>query len=306
MTAFQPFTIIVPGSTANFGPGFDSVGMAVNRYLTLSVTPADTWHFKPLSGELAGIPDDESNLIYTIAEWIAGEYGKTLPQGARIEMESTIPLSRGFGSSASAIVAGIELADQLLNLALTDEEKTRFASIREGHPDNVAPSVCGGLIIGSHRSDSTDIIKAGIPEASFIAVIPSYEVSTSSSRGTLPETMSHAEAVQASSVSNVLVAAILRNDWALAGKMMAEDHFHRPYRIAHIPEWKKAEDAAAGLPVHGVTLSGAGPIMLFVMPAGEEKEVLTALNQTFPDHAVEEVKPDRQGVRTVPLEAPQT
>lgn len=306
MTDFQPFTITVPGSTANFGPGFDSVGMAVNRYLTLTVTPANTWQFLPVSGELDGIPRDETNLIYIIAEWIAQQYDKTLPHGARVEMESTIPLSRGFGSSASAIVAGIELADRLLNLALSADEKSRWASLHEGHPDNVAPSVCGGLIIGSHRTERTDIVKAEPPDASFVAVIPSYEVSTSSSRGTLPKTISHAEAVQASSVSNVLVAAILRNDWALAGKMMTEDRFHRPYRVENIPEWEAAETAAARLPVYGVTLSGAGPIMLFVMPKGVESEVRLALNDVFPDHEIAEIKPDEQGVRTVPLETPQT
>ncbi|WP_416147886.1 homoserine kinase [Salipaludibacillus sp. HK11] len=289
------FSIRVPASTANLGPGFDSIGMALNRYLTLHVQSSNEWIFVVTSDNLNGIPTGKDNLIYQIAAWIATEYNRELPD-TRVEMESDIPLARGFGSSATAIVAGIELANQLLELDLSSDEKARWASIYEGHPDNVAPSIYGGLIIGSHREDETNIVHAGIPDIDLVAVIPEYELSTKESRSALPEAFTHKEAVEASSISNVLVAAILQNDWALAGRMMNKDLFHCPYRMPNIPEWQKAVKLAEELPVYGATLSGAGPIILFFVPKGSGKEVKLQLRGHFNEHRVEMLEVDREGV----------
>jgi len=289
------FSIRVPASTANLGPGFDSVGMALNRYLTLHVKSSDQWKFIMKSKNLEGIPTGKENFIFQVAEWISNKYDRELPS-VEVAMESDIPLSRGFGSSATAIVAGIELANQLLKLDLSIDEKTRWASIHEGHPDNVAPSIYGGLIIGSHREEETNIVYAGVPDIDLVAVIPEYELSTKESRSALPEAFSHREAVEASSISNVLVAAILQNDWALAGKMMNKDLFHCPYRMPHIPEWQKAVKLAEELPVYGATLSGAGPIILFFAPRGTGKEVKLQLRGHFNEHRVELLEVDRHGV----------
>lgn len=289
------FSIRVPASTANLGPGFDSVGMALNRYLTLDIKSSDQWKFTMKSENLEGIPTGKENFIFQVADWISKEYGRELPS-VEVSMESDIPLSRGFGSSATAIVAGIELANQLLDLGLSIDEKTRWASIHEGHPDNVAPSISGGLIIGSHREEETNIVYAGVPDIDLVAVIPEYELSTKESRNALPEAFSHREAVEASSISNVLVAAILQNNWALAGKMMNKDLFHCPYRMPHIPEWQKAAELVEELPVYGATLSGAGPIILFFAPKGTGKEVKLQLRGHFNEHRVELLEVDRDGV----------
>ncbi|UTR16381.1 homoserine kinase [Salipaludibacillus sp. LMS25] len=301
MTAFDNFSIRVPASTANLGPGFDSIGMALNRYLTLYVTPSDRWAFKGRTANLESIPEGKDNLIYRIAAWIADEYDKDLPP-AEVVMESEIPLSRGFGSSATAIVAGIELANQLLALTLSPEEKTRWGSIYEGHPDNIAPSIYGGLIIGSHGDDETNIVLASTPTLDLIALIPDYELSTRESRDTLPEALTYKEAVKVSSISNVLVAAILQNNWELAGRMMMKDLFHLPYRMPHISEWQKAAEIADQLPIYGVTLSGAGPIVLFFAPKGKGKDVQLQVKNHFPDHQVDLLAVDTEGV-TVTLEA---
>lgn len=295
MTRFDPFDIIVPASTANLGPGFDSVGMALNRYLSLTISPSDMWEVEIVSGDLQGIPMDESNFIIELAKWLAGKFDDTLPT-VKIAMSSDIPLARGFGSSASAIVAGIELTNQLLNLYLTDEEKVQWATLYEGHPDNVAPSIYGGLIIGHHDDQGTEVIQAGSPAIDLIALIPDYHVSTAKSRDALPETMSYPEAVKASSISNVHVAAMMRNDWALAGRMMKKDRFHRPYRIANVPEWAKAEEVADQLPIYGVTLSGAGPIILFFAPQGTGEQLKSRIQRYFPEDTIECLKPDAHGV----------
>ncbi|RKL67906.1 homoserine kinase [Salipaludibacillus neizhouensis] len=290
------FSIKVPASTANLGPGFDSVGMALNRYLTLRVKKSDEWFFHTVSENLEGIPSGEDNLVYKIAAKIASEYDKELP-AVQVEMESDIPLARGFGSSATAIVAGIELANQLLDLELTSDEKARFASLEEGHPDNVGPSIYGGMIIGSHREDETNIVLAGVPDIDLVAVIPEYELSTKESRGSLPEDFSYKKAVEASGVSNVLVAAILQGNWALAGKMMGKDLFHLPYRMPSIPEWEKANQLAEELPVYGATLSGAGPIVLFFIPKGNGREIKLQLRSHYQQHRIELLEVDAHGVK---------
>ena len=122
MSTSEMFTIKVPASTANLGPGFDSIGMALNLYLTLEVELSHKWEVIPLSDEMAAFPKDESNFIIQIAAKTAAKYDRVLPP-ATIKVNSEIPLARGLGSSASAIVAGIELANLLCQLNLTKQEK---------------------------------------------------------------------------------------------------------------------------------------------------------------------------------------
>lgn len=292
----EKLIIRTPGSTANLGPGFDSVGLAVNRYLTLEVTQSEAWEFVPKSDELRDIPTGEDNLVYLVAEKVANQYGKELLP-CRVEMSSEIPMSRGMGSSASAIVAGIELANQLLQLNLTPKEKLRIASLHEGHPDNVAPSIYGGLVIGSHREDETDIVFGGIPTFDIVALIPDYELKTSMSRSVLPKQLSYEDAVKASSISNVLIAALLQKDYELAGKMMDKDMFHQQYRGTLVPELAEVRKLTAELGAYGVTLSGAGPIVLTFSPQGTAAFIKEKLSNIYKDgYRIDELQIDEKGV----------
>ena len=146
--------IIVPATSANVGPGFDSVGIAVTRYLTIEVLePADAWFIEHDLG--AGIPTDEKNLLLSTALSISTDM-----QPHRIKMTSEVPLARGLGSSSSVIVAGIELANQLANLQLSDAEKLRIATEIEGHPDNVAPAIFGNMVIASYIGEDVQYVTA--------------------------------------------------------------------------------------------------------------------------------------------------
>lgn len=298
----KQWRIRVPASTANLGPGFDSIGMALSRYLTLHVKQSDEWLFESSSDDLKNLPSGKDNLIYIIAAWVAEKYDTDLP-AAHVVMESDIPLARGFGSSATAIVAGIELVDQLCSLQLTKEDKAGLASLYEGHPDNVVPSIYGGLIVGSQFEEETHVVHTGVPTVDLVAVIPSYELSTKESRDTLPEGFTYKAAVSASSISNVLTAAIIQDNWELAGKMMKKDLFHRPYRLPSIPEWQRAELLMEELPIYGATLSGAGPIILFFVPKGKGKEVLLQVRSHYPGQEVEQVEIDAFGSSVEVLEA---
>ncbi|WP_017726390.1 homoserine kinase [Halalkalibacterium ligniniphilum] len=295
------FVLTIPGSSANLGPGFDSVGLAVNRYLTLSVQRAEKWFFHSTSPNLEGVPSGEDNLIFQVAEHVAKELGEELVP-CDVEMTSNIPLARGLGSSAAAIVAGIELANQLLKLNLTVEEKVRFGSLWEGHPDNVAPSIYGGLIIGTHIEEETHVISGGVPDVDLVLLIPKEELMTKKARGVLPTEIAFRDAIRGSSVANVLVAALLQGNWPLVGDMMQRDVFHHPYRmglVGHLKEvmsFVKEETEA-----YGAALSGAGPTMLCFAPKDRGEAVKKVLNERYPEFMVDVLKPDDQGIRVEPL-----
>ncbi|MDF0727429.1 homoserine kinase [Cytobacillus sp. S13-E01] len=286
--------ITVPGSTANLGPGFDSVGLAVNRYLTLDVKLSDKWIFRPLSKDVAEIPSGKDNLVYQTAEKVADHYRKALP-ACSVDVWSNIPLARGLGSSAAAISAGIELADALLCLGMTAQEKVRLASLYEGHPDNVGASIMGGLVIGSHRADDTDVIHVQNLDIDIVVVIPIYEIKTKDARKVLPTTFTREYAVEASAISNMLVAALLTKQWKLAGKMMEKDLFHQPFRLPLIPEIEAIRSSALNSAAFGVAISGAGPTVICFAEKGKGPQVKKKLINDFPHFQIEELSIDNKG-----------
>ncbi|OAT72243.1 homoserine kinase [Parageobacillus thermoglucosidasius] len=286
--------IVVPASTANLGPGFDSIGLAISRYLILEVRMADEWKFVPHSSEVEAIPRGTDNLIYQVAAQVAQTYGCTLPS-CLVDVYSDIPFTRGLGSSAAAVVAGIELANELADLSLSLEQKMRFASCYEGHPDNVGASLYGGLVIGSHRRQGTDVVHVPNVELDLVAVIPSYELETKKARSVLPQMLAREDAVEASAVSNVLVAALLTKRWELAGKMMACDLFHQPYRKEFVPQLSLVEKLATQYGAFGVALSGAGPTVLAFAEPGKGMKLKEKLAPHFPDCAVEWLTVEQKG-----------
>lgn len=287
--------ITVPASSANLGPGFDSIGIAVNRYLTLEVEKSTEWHFSSNSPELEDVPSGKDNLIYEVCEHVANQLGKELPP-CKVVMESDIPLARGLGSSAAAIVAGIELVNQLTDAKLTVEEKVRFASLWEGHPDNVAPSIYGGLIVGTHTDESTDVVYCGVPEIDIVMLIPDVELKTKKARSVLPDTLPFKQAVRASGVANVLVAAILQGNWSLAGEMMVKDVLHQPYRKDLVPGLEEVMLNIKALGGYGAALSGAGPAIICFTEIGKGEELQGKLKQAFPQFSVDVVQPAAEGV----------
>ncbi|MFC3886698.1 homoserine kinase [Bacillus songklensis] len=293
----QRFIITVPASSANLGPGFDSVGIALSRYLSLKVELAEKWEFIPKTKDVEEIPTNEENLMYQVAAQVAEKYEVPLPP-AKVEVESDIPLTRGLGSSASAIVAGIELANELCGLQLTIEEKLRTASLIEGHPDNVGPSLYGGLIIGNHHEKSTQVVHLSDIDLEIVAVIPRYELRTSEARSVLPKELSYRTAVEASAVSNVLVAALMSRNWQLAGEMMERDLFHEPYRASLVPELEVVRLEAKKKGALGTALSGAGPTILCLAQKGTGKDIAGHLQHLLPSCDVSLLHVDQHGVQT--------
>lgn len=294
MNEGEMLLIKVPASTANLGPGFDSIGLALNLYLTLEVACSDRWEIIPLAEELKDFPQDENNFIVKTAIEVAEEF-HTILSPCKIRVDSNIPLARGLGSSASAIVAGIELADQVGNLRLTKQQKFEIASKMEGHPDNVGASLFGGLVIGCQLGEEVDAEIIHSIDLEVLAVIPEEELLTKASRGVLPNALSFGEAVSAGAVSNLLVAALLTNNLELAGKMMKKDKYHQPYRKELVPHLQIMEDRAFELGAYGVALSGAGPTVLCFVKPGQMNTLIEGLKQALPDMRFLPLEVDKVG-----------
>ncbi|MBS6741714.1 MAG: homoserine kinase [Streptococcus parasanguinis] len=283
--------IIVPATSANVGPGFDSVGIAVSKYLTIEVLePADAWLIEHDLG--AGIPTDEKNLLLSTALSISTDM-----QPHRIKMTSEVPLARGLGSSSSVIVAGIELANQLADLQLSDDEKLRIATKIEGHPDNVAPAIFGNLVIASYIGEDVQYVTADFPTCDLVAFVPSYQLKTSDSRNVLPTEWSYKEAVAASSVANVAIAALLKGDLVTAGRSIELDHFHERYRQSLVAEFPQVKEVAHAHAAYATYLSGAGPTIMNLLAPEHSAAFVAALEALGLDGQIFQLKIDTFGVR---------
>lgn len=294
MSEADMLVIKVPGSSANLGPGFDSLGLALNIYLTLEVEQSDRWEVIPLSKELEMFPSDETNFICKTAINIAALYEYDHPP-CRIHMKSEIPLARGLGSSAAAIVTAIELANAVCDLQLTDHEKLELAAQLEGHPDNVGASLYGGLVIGCQQEKEVELVTVSDLDLDLVAVIPKEELLTKTARGVLPSELPYSEAVEAGAISNVLVAALLTKNWGLAGKMMGNDMYHQPYRKKLMPHIDPIEREAYEHGAFGVAISGAGPTILCYCEPGKGKALSNHLRKALPNMDVKQLEVDVNG-----------
>lgn len=290
--------IIVPATTANIGLGFDSIGIAVDLYLTLTVVePSNEWKIEHPFGEV--VPSNQENLIIETALAVC----PTL-QPHHLVCESDIPMTRGLGSSSSAIVAGIELANQLGELNLTPQQKVELATKLEGHPDNVAPAILGGLVVATYDEESqeVDYLQKEIQsDIQGIALIPDFELSTKASRQVLPREFVYAQAVQASSRSNVLVAALWQEDWQNVSRIVEKDLFHEPYRKTLIPFLTPVRKLAKEKEAIGTYLSGAGPTVMVLSSKDKATSIVQHLQEQLPselgNYIIRVLSVDPLGVR---------
>lgn len=283
--------IIVPATSANVGPGFDSVGVAVTKYLEIQVCEErEEWMIEHQLGKW--IPRDERNLLLKIALQIVPDL-----QPRRLKMVSDIPLARGLGSSSTVIVAGIELANQLGNLKLSKHEKLQLATKIEGHPDNVAPAIYGNLVIASSVEGQVSAVVAPFPECAFLAYIPNYELRTRDSRGVLPKKLSYKEAVAASSIANVAIASLLTGDMVKAGQAIESDLFHERYRQELVREFATIKKVAKRNGAYATYLSGAGPTVMVLADPDKMPKIKAELEKQPFKGKLHELQVDTQGVR---------
>lgn len=277
--------IQIPASTANLGPGFDSIGIALGLYLKIEAKLSDEWKVVVKSKELESTPTDERNYIVCMAKKAAAYFGAVMP-ACQLVVESEIPLARGLGSSASAIVAGVELANAFCKLGLSKQEKLRFASLEEGHPDNVGASIYGGLIVGLHNDEETNLVALPTGDVQAIVTIPPFELNTEKARGVLPAQLPHPQAVSSSAAANILVAAAATNNWKLVGEMMEMDCFHEKFRSELMPHYSRIKEIAKEAGAYGSSISGAGPTIFTLSPHEAIPSICECLQRAFPEMTV--------------------
>ncbi|MEG0550983.1 MAG: homoserine kinase [Vagococcus sp.] len=284
--------IKVPATTANLGPGFDSFGLALSLYLELEVLEeTNEWL---IEHSLDGISRDESNLVIKTA---LGVCPALKPH--YLKMKTDIPTARGLGSSSSAIVAGIELANQLGKLSLTREEKVNIATKIEGHPDNVAPAVLGGFVVANQIDATIYFTEHEFPECDFLVVIPDYELLTTSSRNVLPDRLTYEYAVEASGITNVALSSLLSGNLEQACHLMTRDKWHEPFRAALVPELMLVREQQEKLGFHAALLSGAGPTILIISPKETSEETKKQLQHQFKSFEVKRLIVEKEGVSVI-------
>ncbi len=273
----------IPASSANLGLGFDSIGVAVNKFLYIEANISDEFKVSFKDYALSVLPSDETNLVFTTARDIAKNYGKKLP-ALHIEMQSEIPLSHGLGSSSSAIVAGIEIADYFLELNLSDYDKVLIGCEIEGHPDNIGPCITGGAFVGYYQQGELFYYHLNLDNLGLIVSVPEYEINTEEARDVLPNAYTRSEAVAQNALANVMILALHNKDYKLMGELMMKDSFHEPYRQPLIKEFDDIKDAALSSGALATVISGAGPTVLTLAEEDALDSVLESLQSVKDVH----------------------
>ncbi len=264
----------VPATTANLGPGFDTLGMALAlyNYFELETAPQGC-HVEAVGTSAERIPVGEDNLVVRAARAVWERAGLP-PTGWRVRLEASIPFGSGLGSSASAIVGGAVAANALAGGPLSAAELLLVAAELEGHADNVTPALLGGFTVvaqgcAADRDGHGDIRWVRLPVRGLEAVlaIPAIQLPTHQSRRLLPQQVSMQDAVFNVSRACLLVGALTTGDLhALAGAL--EDRLHQPYRASAVPGFVQVVHAARAAGAVGAVLSGAGPAVLALAPEG--------------------------------------
>ena len=254
--------ITVPATSANIGPGFDSLGLALSMYNTVELSPTDKLVIRSADG--SSIPKNKNNLVYKTIKRLYDICGRELG-GLEIVQTSPIPFARGLGSSSACIVAGLLGANVLLGEPLTKTELISIASHIEGHPDNVAPAMLGGFV--ASVMDEEQVYTCKVPLAdkvAFAALIPQSELKTEVARGALPMEVSHKDAVYNLSRASLLTAALLSGNLEHVHAAVG-DRLHQPYRMRFIKNSTDVFHIAQKSGACGVYISGAGSTIMAIL-----------------------------------------
>lgn len=278
----------VPASTANLGPGFDTIGMALNLYTWIEVGIAEEETTITLLGDqMNGVSTDKTNLVYQVAQDVFAAAGVHHPE-LDITMYSDIPLTRGLGSSASAIVGALVAANDLIGKPLSEDELFQMASAREQHPDNVGASLFGGLIVAFWDGEQAQHAQLQLDERiEVLVVIPEFHLATNKARSVLPKQVKLEDAVYNVSHGSLLVAALATGKLELIQHAM-KDRLHQPYRSALIPGMDKVLNDAVEQGALGVALSGAGPTLLALVDRNNSENEKKRLEQFLKDTFLQE------------------
>lgn len=254
--------IDLPATSANLGSGFDSLGLALTMYNTVYMEENDRCDIASLDDIV--VPCDESNLIYSTAGRLYEICGVPF-KGLTLRQKNVIPMSRGLGSSSACLVAGLLGANRLLGDPLSTDDLLNLAAALEGHPDNVAPAILGGLVTSAVDQGKVYSVSVPVNEGfKFVALIPEKPLPTSHARSVLPESVSRSDAVYNLSRAALMTSALFSGNFDKL-KIATGDRLHQPYRLGLIKGGETAFRIARELGAYGVYISGAGSTIMAII-----------------------------------------
>lgn len=254
----------IPATSANLGAGFDALGLALTFYNYVEMEEAEGCHIS--SADDCDIPTDETNLIYYTAKTLYNICGREF-KGLAIRQTNNIPMARGLGSSSACIIAGIAGANHLMGGLLSLDELVNLSAQIEGHPDNTAPALLGGIVTAVFDGKCVHWVKQEVfTTLKFIAVIPDFELKTEAARACLPKEISHKDAVYNLSRAALFSASLLTGKYENL-RTAVHDRLHQPYRMELIPHGREIFDIAYTNGAYAAYLSGAGPSLMTIVDA---------------------------------------
>ncbi|OOM81976.1 homoserine kinase [Clostridium puniceum] len=258
----------VPATSANMGPGFDSLGIALKLY--------NDFEFRELEDGLKfkGMPEEfcsEKNIIYQAMKYCFDKAGYKI-KGLEIgELKQDVPVSRGLGSSSTCIVGGLVGANEILGKKFSNEELLEMAVEIEGHPDNVAPALLGGMVVAIVDENKTFYDKVDVKKGiKFVSIIPNFRLSTKKARSVIPQEISLKDGVYNVSRAALMVACFSSGKYELI-KYACKDAFHQNYRSTLIPGFEEVYNKSYELGALGCYLSGAGPTIMAIINDEDER-----------------------------------
>lgn len=281
-------TVTVPATTANLGPGFDCLGAALslyNQFVFSPLSPGQPDQIEASGLEADRVKTDESNMAYQAFRHLYQQLNQP-PPAIHLAIRLGIPLARGLGSSATAIVGGLVGANMLANSPLSQADLMALAIDLEGHPDNVVPALIGGCRLAASQNEVIQPAAWSIcdipwhPDVLPVVAIPDFELSTSEARRVLPSAYSRQDAIFNAAHLGLLLRALQtgQSDWLQAA---LQDRIHQPYRQALIPGYETVQTAAIQAGAYGLVISGAGPTLLALAHSAQAEAVRIAMQTAW-------------------------
>lgn len=290
--------IRVPATSANIGPGFDSLGVALSLYNYISVEETDSnLQIEILDDTKNRLPADERNLVYRCMLKVFQKVGYS-PRGLRLILENNIPVTRGLGSSSAGIVGGLVAANLLCKDVLSRDELLRMAVEIEGHADNVTPAFMGGFTVSVSDRDKLNYVCHPLKkDIRFAAFVPDFQLATRKSRQVLPRIVSHRDAVYNTGHSALLAASLISGNYENIRPAIG-DRLHQGYRKHLIPSMDSIFDLCYRNDALGVYLSGAGPTVMAIIREKNRDflpNVSRILNQKMKNWHLSVLEADNEG-----------
>jgi homoserine kinase len=272
-------SVRVPATSANLGPGYDAVGLALTLSMRIGLDRAPQPEIEVRGSGADLIPTGPEHPAYRAARFVAELVGEP-DIHFRLLQENSIPPTRGLGGSAAALVGGAVAANDLFGGQIAAPDLLNIVCELDGHPDNAAPALLGGLVIGTLTPTGVSAVRLEPKNLKVVVAVPDFAVSTTAARRALPDSVPHRDATFNVGRSGLLLGALATGEYQLL-RIAMQDRLHQPYRSHLIPGLEDVIDAALANGAYGACLSGSGPTVLAFAPETNALEIASAMKTAF-------------------------